>query len=133
VVKIGGISSTFNYYDRWPEYAKMVMAQFQNNPYAPKITALREFDNCYIAIMERLVCTVEQQEYSTGEDHELFWKTQLLIEQWGGSMSYQFEEDHPELYDLILGIKSLKIPLDLHNGNAMIRKGGQLVITDPIY
>ena len=131
VVKVGGFSEEFKFYDRWPEYARLVMAQFSNNPYAPKITALREWKSqkFYVATIEKLEQTVQD----IGEDHEVYWQTQHLLERWGGSIAYEFEEKYPALYDLLVGIKSLNRPMDLHSENAMLRKDGSLVITDPIY
>lgn len=127
VVKVGGYSNEHHRPDAWPEYAKMVMAQFQNNPHAPKITALREFpQGFYYSIMEPLERTV-------GHDHPFFWKLMNVLESWGSFGTVEFEIQHPELYDLLRGIKSLEKAIDLHSDNAMLRKDGSMVITDPIY
>lgn len=125
------MSDDFNFYDRWPEYAKLVMAQFSNNPYAPKITALREWKSqkFYVATIEKLDLTV----FEAGDDNEVYWRTQKVLEQWGGFEAFEFEKEYPDLYDLLLGIKSLNRTMDLHSQNAMFRKDGSLVITDPIY
>lgn len=132
VVKVGGVSNEFEFYDRWPEYAKLVMAQFQNNPHTPRISFLKEWKSqkFYAAIIEKLSGTI----LDYGDDHELYWKTQHLLEMsWGGSLAYEFEDEHPQLYELLLGIKSLNRAIDLHSENAMLREDGSLVITDPIY
>lgn len=131
-IKVGGVSNEFEFYDRWPEYAKLVMAQFQNNPHAPRISFLKEWKSqkFYAAVIEKLSGTI----LDYGDDHELYWKTQHLLEMsWGGSLAYEFEDEHPQLYELLLGIKSLNRAIDLHSENAMLREDGSLVITDPIY
>lgn len=102
------------------------MAQFEHNPYAPKITALREFnDSFYYSVIERLE--------PLQDDASLFWKMTHELERWGGLSTFNFSKSNPELHDLLVGIKSLKEVMDLHDANAMYRKDGQLVITDPIY
>jgi hypothetical protein len=108
--------------DAWPDYIKWSTENGYAGKFAPKVYSLKFYDGWYVAIMERLVATIKEfhgasEQYQQYSDH---------------IQPYHLDEDGPE--DLLSFVKNLRdagLAGDMHPGNVMVRKDGQIVVTDP--
>lgn len=122
VIKVGPAD------DQWPLYARWATENGHSGKFAPMIHSLKFYDGFYAAIMERLVCTVgdirNNNCYRGGKGTEL----QAIFNEVTG------REEKTEACDLAAYVNELRAlghSNDFHDGNVMVRKDGQLVITDP--
>jgi hypothetical protein len=120
--------------DKWPDYIEWAINHGYDGKFAPKVYSLKFYDGFYVAIMERLVCTIEEIERNGGRRTYQQWLCRA-IRDWTG-YTYGSSDDNPaanatELEDFCRKLCHLGMNGDLHNGNVMIRKDGQIVIIDP--
>ncbi|SRR5258706_488059 len=119
VVKVAG-------FDNWPTYIKWATKNGYAGKFAPKVKSLKFYDNFYVASMERLVGTLNEFESFSSIHHALYWD--ITRRHWN-------DETPSEATDLIAFVSELKyagLANDWHKGNVMVRKDGQIVVTDPL-
>ncbi len=118
MIKVGGC-------DEWPTYIKWAIQNGHSGKFAPKVYSLKFHDEFYVAIVERLVCTINQM---IGEYHGAHRTDQ--------ARAYETVwNDDCEAVDLVAYIKDLQhvgLSGDFHGGNFMIRSDGSIVVTDPV-
>jgi hypothetical protein len=109
------------YMDVWPEYIKWATENGHAGGFAPKVYSLKFYDDYYVAVMERLVCTIGNIRYD-------FKPAQVRI------FETLHNADKCEAVDLVEYVRTLaqnRLSDDLHNGNVMLRSDGSMVVTDP--
>jgi|SRR5882724_4524028 len=111
--------------DSWPTYIKWATENGYAGKFAPKVDSLKFHDDFYVATMERLVGTMHDFYHRASSIHnELYHEI----------TSWYVDESTSEATDLIkfvTKLKAAKLTGDWHFGNVMVRKDGQIVITDP--
>jgi len=110
--------------DSWPTYIKWATAKGYAGKFAPKVYNLKFHDDFYVATMERLVGTIHDFNEFDSIHNELYMEI----------TSWYVDESTSEATDLIefaIKLKAAKLTGDWHFGNVMVRKDGQIVITDP--
>ncbi len=117
VIKVGGM-------DKWPTYIKWATENGHAGKFAPKVYSLKFHDEFYVAIMERLVCTVG--ELRDAEYHSNNPQVRIFL-----TMSYESCEAI-DFHIYIMELQHRRWSGDLHEGNVMVRHDGQMVITDPV-
>lgn len=114
--------------DGWLEYIRWATERGYAGKFAPKVFSLKfhNQDGFYVAIMERLVDTVGQMRNSSTIS-DLFH----TITDWKWRKK-ETDEKHPDLHAFMRELDQKQMINDLHDGNAMVRSDGQIVITDPL-
>ena len=128
-------------------YLKFLQSQKQQNPFAPKVYAVRvlkgtDGSRCTVVCTEKLKPFTTKGQKHKGERMKIFRKAEFLFEKY-----YQFLYDSDGIYRIksskdklvrlvedlyaFYGTKHCGSP-DIHKGNLMLR-GNQVVITDPLY
>lgn len=110
--------------DAWPVYIKWASENGHMGKFAPKVDSLKFFNGFYVAVMERLAGTMHDFErFSTG--HYKAYR-EAVAHRW----------DRPKrpsrLGNYIQKLRDAGLAGDLHPGNVMVRKNGQIVVTDPV-
>jgi hypothetical protein len=115
--------------DRWPEYIHWATKNGYAGKFAPKVYSLKFKGDYYVAIMERLACTIGETRLNYDEGHAK--SSQYALYQ--HITSYRLDEpcEATELVEFVLELRKERLVSDLHDGNAMIRHDGQIVVTDP--
>src|SRR6266446_4560025 len=111
--------------DSWPTYIKWAIQKGYAGKFSPKVYNLKFYDDFYVATMERLVGTMHDFNRSSSIHNELYNEI----------TSWYVDENTSEATDLIefvTKLKAAKLVGDWHYGNVMVRKDGQIVVTDPI-
>jgi len=118
-------------YDRWPEYILWSIKNGHAGKYAPKVFSLKFKEDFYVAVMERLVCTIG--DILRDSDQRVAFCPQYTV--WRQAAAYQVPDDNEieadDFQAYIYCLKASGLKNDLHEGNIMIRHDGQPVITDP--
>ena len=122
VVKVAGL-------DQWPVYIKWATENGYAGKFAPKVTSLKFFDDYYVAVMERLVATYS--EYRTSKLRDSITDQDKLYNAMTWHKDYSEGDFGSDFLDFVNELKSEGLGGDMHDGNIMIRKDGQIVITDP--
>ena len=108
--------------DNWPTYIKWATQNGFAGKFAPKVESLTFYDGFYVAVMERLVATMHDLGPSNSDQKEFYrqlnWNTDTRKGATKLARFWKKLQDH--------GLSG-----DLHPGNVMVRKDGQIVITDP--
>jgi len=115
VIKVGDL-------DEWPSYIKWATDNGHAGKFAPKVYALKFHDDYYVAIMERLVCTINEMRNEGRRTDQV-------------KAYHNLHNADCEALDLIGYVDELRanrLSGDLHGGNLMLRHDGQLVVTDPV-
>jgi hypothetical protein len=119
-------------YDRWPEYILWSTKNGHAGKYAPKVFSLKFKEDFYVAVMERLVCTIGEMKCpNTGYRMKCEQTKAYHLATGFGYLTCQ-DEDRPD--DFIAYLQTLrdnKLAGDCHEGNVMLRHDGQPVVTDP--
>jgi hypothetical protein len=119
-------------YDRWPEYILWSTKNGHAGKFAPKVYALKFKSDYYVAIMERLVCTIAEINACACYEHRPNSSQTIAYYQAGAYRVPDDEEIEAEDFQAyIYALKAEGLKNDLHEGNIMIRHDGQPVITDP--
>jgi len=108
--------------DSWPSYIKWATENGFAGTFAPKVESLKFYDGFYVAVMERLVGTLKEFEGTTSIHRQLYRE----ITAWRDSTS-----DATDLIEFVNKLKAANLSDDWHPGNVMVRKDGQVVVTDP--
>jgi hypothetical protein len=117
VIKVGEL-------DEWPSYIQWATNNGHAGKFAPKVYSLKFHDEFYVAIMERLICTMSELKYEHGAR-----TAQARV------FNNIFNRGQCEATDIVEYVAELRrnnLSGDLHSGNWMLRQDGQLVITDPV-
>src|SRR6266446_8859484 len=112
--------------DSWPTYIKWATEKGYAGKFAPRVDNLKFHDGFYVATMERLVGTIHDFYHRSSSVHN---------ELYDEITSWYVDESTSEAADLIkfvTKLKAAKLVGDWHFGNVMVRKDGQIVVTDPI-
>jgi hypothetical protein len=129
VIKVGNA-------DEWPDYIQWSIQNGYNGKFAPKVSSLKFKDGYYVAIMERLVATISEikNEIRNSGKGGLYNNSITKLANEVDKFRYNPEGgiDAPELQDFVATLKKKRLANDLHDGNIMVRKDGQLVVTDPV-
>jgi len=118
VIKVGRM-------DEWPTYIKWATENGHAGKFAPKVYSLKFYDTFYVAIMERLVCTVGEIQ-----DQDGYYTNSLQVQIYF-TMSHE-DCEASDFHSFVMELRHRRMSGDLHEGNVMVRHDGQLVITDPI-
>lgn len=116
--------------DAWPAYILWAMRKRYTGTFAPKVYSLKFHHGYYVAVMERLVCTL-QDIICDSDDyyHHPGYTNQVR------DFCRLGEHKHPDKADKWIkfakAANGANLLQDLHNGNFMLRKDGQLVLIDP--
>lgn len=115
--------------DRWPEYILWATQNGYAGTFAPKVESLKFRDGYYIAVMERLVCSISDIRREFGYRSQAFHvRLYSEMEDW----RYEVTKTAPcELLAFWRALRAEGLANDTHDGNVMVRHDGQLVITDP--
>lgn len=109
--------------DAWPVYIKWASENGHMGKFAPKVDSLKFFDGFYVAVMERLAGTMHDFEaFSTG--HYKAYREAV-------SYGWSRPKRPSRLGNYIQKLRDAGLAGDLHPGNVMVRKNGQIVVTDP--
>jgi len=119
--------------DRWPDYIHWATSNGYAGKFAPKVFSLKFYEDSdlrggifYVAVMERLVDTINGMKSENMFHNE---QVSLLygLTSWDNSTCEA--TDFVAFYN---ELRSAGLKNDLHGANVMVRKDGQLVITDPV-
>lgn len=123
-------------------YLKAVSSH-KNNPFFPKVKSIRVFktkdkygdDEIYMAVeMERLAPLKEQQSNAADMiDDIVCYKDQLSVMSLFVACKKTMA-NLKQVHDVITPFRHIRsrFRVDIHDGNVMVRKNGQLVLTDPL-
>ncbi len=121
--------------DMWPEYVEWATLNAYAGKFAPKVYSLKFHNGFYVAVMERLVCTLQELEkennYSQNTQYHILAEA---IKYWSGYSRYCKPDIMPNCPDLQAFSEAAGesgMFEDLHGGNIMLRNDGQIVVTDP--
>jgi len=113
--------------DAWAHYALWGTAKRYAGTFCPKVYSLKFHRGFYVAVMERLVCTL--LDYSSQNSHQArLWL--LMSEAMNGRMSNNHRLP-PSALKFAQACREAEFANDLHQGNFMIRANGHLVVIDP--
>lgn len=110
--------------DAWPSYIKWATEKGYAGKFAPKVDSLKFRDGFYVAIMERLIATMREIVYEGGDNSYQNRLYQSEIISRGGKAK--------DLIEFVTDLRDAGLTGDLHPGNVMVRKDGQIVVTDPV-
>src|SRR6266481_3438641 len=110
--------------DNWPSYIKWATNHGYAGTFAPKVESLKFYDGFYVAVMERLVGTLNEFKGVTSIHHQLYSE----ITAWRNNDT---TSDATDLMEFATKLKLAGLAGDWHYGNVMVRKDGQIVVTDP--
>jgi len=114
--------------DAWPDYIKWATKNGYAGKFAPKVYSLKFHDGWYVAIMERLVDTMKNFRVSS-EQYQLYYDH---VARRSSDIPARSSKGKPkDLIEFVHNLRDAGLANDLHQGNVMVRKDGQLVITDP--
>lgn len=113
-------------WDGWPQYITWAIEQGWDGIFVPKVYSFKDFGKYYVAVMERLVCTIQESNSHSISDR--FYYLQSVAYGNNPNSSYARElylfgselKNHPALH-----------ANDIHPSNCMLRQDGELVLTDP--
>ena len=136
VIKVGS-------QDQWPDYIVWATRNGYAGNFAPKVYSLKfksfEGHEYYVAIMERLVCTIGQMKLDPDDNYRSVSAPQIKlhsqIENWLGQPDADRSPDLVQATDLLEYVKALRLAKftgDCHSSNVMVRHDGSLVVTDPV-
>lgn len=100
--------------DSWLEYITWANRHGFGGSHAPRVYAFKQYPQFYVAIMERLDCTLKDVSWER--------KSAVRAQKERGSMGSFFDQFREAFREYAT---------DLHEGNWMLR-GDELVLTDPI-
>jgi len=109
--------------DDWPSYIKWATENGFAGKFAPKVESLKFHDGFYVAVMERLVGTLHEFDGTTSIHRRLYKE----ITAWRDNGT----SDATDLMEFVTKLKQAGLSGDWHYGNVMVRKDGQIVVTDP--
>lgn len=118
-------------YDAWPAYVLWAMKKRYSGTFAPKVYSLKYHNGFYVAVMERLVCTlhdVTQDSPSGIYRNPVYFNHARDLTRLG---EHKYPEKAEKWIKFAKQADAENLLNDLHQGNFMIRKDGQLVLTDP--
>ncbi len=120
--------------DPWPDYIRWATKAGYAGKFAPKVYSLKFHSDYYVAIMERLVCTVREIRFTDKGDYRDIRTDQLtLYNQFSGyGRGEKDETAAPDFIAYVAQLRHHQFYGDMHDGNVMVRHDGQLVITDPV-
>jgi|SRR5882724_40651 len=111
--------------DAWAHYALWGTAKRYAGTFCPKVYSLKFHRGFYVAVMERLVCTLSE---SSGSSHQtrLYEKMRYAMKGYGDTHLLP-----PSALKFAQACRKAEFANDLHQGNFMIRANGHLVVIDP--
>lgn len=118
-------------WDGWPSYIVWAMEHGYSGTYAPTVYHFKDHGDFYVAVMERLVCTVADCPHKS-EVWYYYRMTKGIISPWRRDGETIFLHDAPDLVEFCQKLRHDLNPDDLHDRNFMMRKDGQLVLIDPL-
>lgn len=119
--------------DPWPDYAVWATENGYAGKFAPLVHSLKSYKgnghrDFYVAVMERLVDTIRgvREEYADHNQSRLH--NPFNVDGW----ELKRDDSRPDLQDFMHQMSNAGYSGDLHDGNIMVRKDGEIVITDPV-
>jgi hypothetical protein len=114
--------------DAWPDYIKWSTENGYAGTFAPKVYSLKFQDGWYVAIMERLVETMK--EFDLNSDQYRHYRNHIMFRHY--EIPKHSTKDKPVgLMEFVQNLRDAGLAGDMHPGNVMVRKDGQIVVTDP--
>jgi hypothetical protein len=118
--------------DGWPEYIRWSTKNGYAGKFAPKVDSLKFYESFYVAVMERLVDTMRGfEDYGRTSDQFKLYKKVIQAWRWNKENGND-NEGATELVQFMEKLREAGMTGDLHDGNVMVRKDGQIVVTDPV-
>ena len=119
--------------DAWPQYVKWATEQGYAGTFAQKVYSLKFYSPkdkppFYVATMERLVDTIGNIRSQNSQLKSQYIGLRDIV-LWGRSNAL---DEYPDLKAFANDLKANGFTDDLHDGNIMVRKDGQMVVTDPL-
>lgn len=114
--------------DRWPDYVEWAATNGYMGTFAPKVYAFKQHDSFYVAVMERLVCTVAEAG-QRAETHHFWRQAKAIVRPY---FDYDDMLEAGPWLSFLSAIKAAGLADDVHDHNWMLRRDGQLVLIDPI-
>ena len=126
--------------DSWPTYIKWAIQKGYAGKFSPKVYNLKFHDDFYVATMERLIGTMHDFNRSSSIHNALYneitlWyvdESPITSRDERNSAGSRLSSGATDLIKFIIKLKAAKLVGDWHYGNVMVRKDGQIVVTDPI-
>jgi hypothetical protein len=128
-------------FDQWPHYARWAIEAGYAGNFAPKVYSLKYHDDFYVAVMERLVATMNDVQAASDyrcENNSLWHLYQGFyhaVDDWRETENAieknQLPDDLAELKIFASDLRAAGMTGDIHGGNVMVRKDGHLVVIDP--
>lgn len=116
--------------DGWAAYIQWAANNGYMGTLAPMVYRFKSHNGFYVAVVERLVCTLCSYSALNRSNPE-----QLKVMQYAETCTYDFITPdptiHSEIFKFVRALKAADMVNDLHPANYMLRKDGQLVFTDP--
>ena len=131
VLKIGGMD------DAYPIYLQWAVENGYAGKFAPAVKSFNlhkteDGGEFYVAEIERLPITVEDADMNSAA-YDLYHD--LRYDSHSFAPSRSIAKVAPEWVEFVEGLKALRrksvVRFDLHDQNFMVRKNGELVLTDP--
>lgn len=116
-------------WDGWPQYILWANSADFGGTFAPQLYHFKSYDWGYVAVMERLACTVQELGQFGPANHD-FTTLQFIAKE----ISINYFPTHDNYPDWQAFVKEAHKNCrldDVHSGNVMLRSDGQIVLTDP--
>jgi len=111
--------------DAWTHYALWGTAKRYAGTFSPKVYSLKFHHDFYVAVMERLVCTLRD---SSEHSHQVRLYERMCHTMQGYGDTHLLP---PSALKFAQACRAAKFANDLHESNFMIRANGHLVVIDP--
>jgi len=121
-IKLGSV-------DEWRAFVMWGMQHGYAGRFTPRIHAIKSFERCFLAVMERLHHTAYE---ATEEQSTLYLAMKRTIE-WSANPSTWLRDNHPDLYGFAIHCNRDAWRGDVWEKNVMFRRDGSIVLTDPQY
>lgn len=113
--------------DDWPRFIMLAMTKRHTGSHAPLVYSLKFHHHFYVAVMERLLCTMQDVEFNSSQYHHYIAVSVIS----GYHCNTEHQPLPPKLAKFAQLLRDHRLNTDLHKGNVMLRKDGTLVVIDP--
>jgi hypothetical protein len=117
--------------DGWPGYIEWSIIHGYDGTFAPRVYSLRFYAEFYVAVVERLVCTIGDLHRDNAYNNNYYSKLHSKMQDWSMWGEDHHGSEYADLREFCCKCGQAKFADDMHGGNVMLRKDGHLVVTDP--
>ena len=118
--------------DNWPNYIEWATQAGFAGTFAPKVYSLKFHRGFYVAIMERLACTMADLRAGNGYHSKDHYEMAYVALREGAGRRFEEKVDgfeHLKAFGRLAYEAGFND--DLHDDNVMLRRDGQIVLIDP--